>query len=56
MPQDVFAALEDIEFPFLREALEAEFKSTSFSSISISIDIHVPPFPHLASFVQDLSR
>ena len=55
MPQDVFAALEDIEFPFLREALEAEFKSMSFS-ISISIDIHVPPFPHLASFVQDLSR
>ena len=27
MPQDVFAALDDIEFPFLREPLEAEFKS-----------------------------
>lgn len=27
MPADVFSALEDIEFPFLREALEAEFKS-----------------------------
>lgn len=27
MPNDVFDALEDIEFPFLREALEAEFKS-----------------------------
>ncbi|KAI1376920.1 histone-fold-containing protein [Hypoxylon crocopeplum] len=26
MPADVFAALEDIEFPFLRERLEAEFK------------------------------
>ncbi|KAI1265747.1 histone-fold-containing protein [Xylariaceae sp. FL1019] len=26
MPGDVFAALEDIEFPFLRERLEAEFK------------------------------
>ncbi|RYO77145.1 hypothetical protein DL763_010064 [Monosporascus cannonballus] len=26
MPNDVFAALEDIEFPFLRERLEAEFK------------------------------
>jgi DNA polymerase epsilon subunit 3 len=26
MPQDVFAALDDIEFPFLRERLEAEFK------------------------------
>ncbi|EMR61879.1 putative histone-like transcription factor and archaeal histone protein [Eutypa lata UCREL1] len=26
MPNDVFDALEDIEFPFLREALEAEFK------------------------------
>lgn len=27
MPGDVFAALEDIEFPFFRERLEAEFKS-----------------------------
>lgn len=27
MPADVFAALEDIEFPFFRERLEAEFKS-----------------------------
>lgn len=27
MPNDVFDALEDIEFPFLRERLEAEFKS-----------------------------
>ncbi|KAI0802825.1 histone-fold-containing protein [Xylaria sp. FL0064] len=26
MPGDVFAALEDIEFPFFRERLEAEFK------------------------------
>ncbi|KAK7750405.1 hypothetical protein SLS62_007704 [Diatrype stigma] len=26
MPADVFAALDDIEFPFLRESLEAEFK------------------------------
>lgn len=26
MPADVFAALEDIEFPFFRERLEAEFK------------------------------
>ncbi|KAI0014540.1 histone-fold-containing protein [Xylariomycetidae sp. FL0641] len=26
MPNDVFEALEDIEFPFLRERLEAEFK------------------------------
>ncbi|KAI8629173.1 histone-fold-containing protein [Xylariaceae sp. FL1651] len=26
MPGDVFAALEDVEFPFLRERLEAEFK------------------------------
>lgn len=29
MPGDVFAALEDIEFPFFRERLEAEFKSWS---------------------------
>jgi DNA polymerase epsilon subunit 3 len=27
MPNDVFAALDDIEFPFLRERLEAEFQS-----------------------------
>jgi hypothetical protein len=32
MPGDVFAALEDIEFPFFRERLEAEFKS-SFTQI-----------------------
>lgn len=28
-PADVFKALEDIEFPFLKEPLEAEFASTS---------------------------
>jgi hypothetical protein len=28
MPGDVFAALDDTEFPFFRERLEAEFKSS----------------------------
>lgn len=30
MPADVFAALDDIEVPFFRERLEAEFKSWSY--------------------------
>lgn len=36
MPADVFAALEDIEFPFLRERLEAEFKSNLHTTIQPS--------------------
>lgn len=29
LPADVFKALEDTEFEFMKEALEAEFKSTA---------------------------
>lgn len=33
MPADVFQALDDTEFSFLRAPLEAEFASTSFSPL-----------------------
>ena len=45
MPGDVFAALEDIEFPFFRERLEAEFKSAFIRLHCHSREYHLEATP-----------